>query len=95
MRLRHEQRTRLESANLEAGIPDKTKWYESAERYFLREGYGCTVGRLKDAIQKTEDWLNRAAKQKERLSNEPIKPIELQEVNSVVPGENPALWVLV
>ena len=92
LKIKHEQRTRLESARIEAGIPDKTRWYEAVERYFLREGYGCTIGRLENAIHKTEDWLNRAARQKERLSNEPI---ELQEVNSVVAGENPAHWVRV
>ncbi|WP_257264995.1 hypothetical protein [Endozoicomonas sp. ONNA2] len=88
LRLQHEQRTRIESAKIEAGIPYKAKWYESMEHYFLRKGYGYRIGHLEDAIHKTEDWLNRAAKQKERLSNEPL---ELQEVNS----ENPAHWVRV
>ncbi|MGI2027856.1 hypothetical protein [Endozoicomonas acroporae] len=92
LRLRQEQRSRIESAKIEAGIPVKTKWYKSVEYYFLRKGYGYRIGHLEDAIHKTENWLNRAAKQKERLSNEPIKP---QEMNSLVAGENPAHWVRV
>ncbi len=94
LKLEIEKRDELENARIEAGIPDpdQAKWYESLQRSFLREEYGCDIEKLKDAIGKTEDWLNRAARQKERLSNEPI---ELQEVNSVVAGENPAHWVRV
>ncbi len=72
LKLEIEKREKLNTARVEAGIPDpvEAKWHESLQRSFLREEYGCDIVKLKDAIRKTEDWLNRAAKQKELLTDE-------------------------
>ena len=71
LRLAKEKRDKLETYRIKAGIPDPgTKLFLSLQYYCLRKDYRCDRDKLKEAIQKTEDWLNRAAKQKERLSNE-------------------------
>ncbi|MBO9494224.1 hypothetical protein J7438_09000 [Thalassotalea sp. G20_0] len=80
LRLKNEELARLEKARDAAGIPapDKEDLYDSVQRYCL-EDYGCDIERLKDAIHKTEDWLNRAAKQKALLTKEQQELEELYD----------------
>ncbi|MGI2027855.1 hypothetical protein [Endozoicomonas acroporae] len=89
LKLEIEKRKKLDTARIEAGIPDpdQAKWYESLQHYFLKEEYGCDIEKLKDAIHKTEDWLNRAAKQKAILTNEQRELEELyDEVDPPIAG---------
>ncbi|MGI2027854.1 hypothetical protein [Endozoicomonas acroporae] len=82
------EQAKLDTKALNPGTAED-KWYDSLQRYYLREWYEFyqySSEELKDEIGKTEDWLNRAAKQKERLCNEQ----ELQKLNTVVADENPA-----
>ena len=82
------EQAKLDTQALNPGTA-KDKWYDSLQRYYLREWaefYQFSSAELKEEIRKTEDWLNRAAKQKERLCNEQ----ELQKLNAVVADENPA-----
>ena len=70
----------LEEARKNDNIPyPDPKWFDSLQYFFLREGYGCNLEKLKEAIDKTEDWLDRAAKQKELLTQERQKQEELYD----------------
>ncbi|USE37312.1 hypothetical protein [Endozoicomonas sp. SCSIO W0465] len=82
LKIQTEQHARLEAARLEAGFskPEKEQWYHALQRRCLMEWYGFDTGKIKDAIGKTRDWLDRAAKQKELLTHERI---ELRELNSI------------
>ena len=81
LRLVKEKRDKLETDRIEAGIPDPgKKLFLSLQYYCLRKNYRCDRDKLKEAIQKTEDWLKRAAKQKEQLTN---KYSKLQEINKI------------
>lgn len=87
-RLEAKERIRLEAGTLNPD-PDKEKWYDAFQRYCLREWYEWYddelfgYGELKEAIRRTEDWLNRAAKQKELLTY-----LELKELNNKPASEN-------
>ena len=101
LNLKTEERYELVAARIEAGIPDpyKAKWYDALQHYCLRNWYWCNSEKLKVAISKTEDWLNRAAKQKELLTDEHREQEELynQGAPSIAGSSEVALdnWVLV
>ena len=67
--LKAKLRASLEPDRVKAGIanPDNDKWYVAYQRKCLRNRYWGDIKFLDDAISKTEDWLNRAAKQKHLL----------------------------
>ncbi|WP_257266845.1 hypothetical protein [Endozoicomonas sp. ONNA2] len=88
----------LDEARRKAGIPDPcTKLLESLQYLCLRDEYGCNTEKLKEAIHKTEDWLNRAAKQKELLTEERRKLEELYNEGTQPIGGgldiDPKFWV--
>ena len=76
--------------------PD-TNWFDSLQDFCLREEYGCNIKKLTEAIDKTEDWLNRAAKQKELLTQERRKQDELYDKGTQPLGGsseiNRELWI--
>lgn len=67
--LKAKLRASLESEMAKAGItnPGNDKWYVAYQRRCLRNRYKGDVEHLDDAISKTKDWLDRAARQKDLL----------------------------
>lgn len=59
-------RKKLESRALEENLPslDNEKWYDTYQRYCLRDGYEGDINDLNNAIRETKDWLSRASRQK-------------------------------
>ncbi|WP_257266620.1 hypothetical protein [Endozoicomonas sp. ONNA2] len=90
----------LEEARKNDNIPyPDPKWFDSLQYFFLREEYGCNLEKLKEAIDKTQDWLDRAAKQKELLTQERQKQEELVDKDTQPIGGSSEvdreLWIAV
>ena len=68
--LKNQLRTELESERVKEKIPklDDEKWYDTRQRYCLKDYYEGGTESLDDAISKIEDWLRRADKQKNLLT---------------------------
>ncbi|USE37807.1 hypothetical protein [Endozoicomonas sp. SCSIO W0465] len=83
LKLVNERCAKLDAYKVEAGIPDldNDKWFDNYQRRCLRDSYEGDIKELREAIRKTKDWLNRAAKQKELLT---CQYSELQELNGKV-----------
>ena len=97
-------REKLESRALEEELPslDKEKWYNTYQRYCLRDAYEGDINDLNNAIRETKDWLSRASRQKTLLDNAQQQDLDVKTVSGKpdterkeVGSEIPSQWIRV
>lgn len=101
-KMKTEIREMLEDRAREENLPslDNEKWYDTYQRYCLRDGYEGNIDDLNDAIKETKDWLRRASRQKILLDKEEQQDLDVK-TDSRIPGterkevgsEIPSQWV--
>ena len=97
-------REQLESRALEEELPslDNEKWYDTYQRYCLRDGYEGDIKDLNNAIKETKDWLNRASRQKILLDKAQQQDLDVKTASRKPDAEQkelgseiPSQWVQV